>query len=445
MSSTYLKFFKELLGSADAEAGTNIAGVSRDAFKGVRVWPLCGGGCRHFHWIGRATLIGLGFDEGPYDDHALQPASSQAVALAPQKNAFYLYEKAQSKIQGVAGDTQQRLKDMLAGKTAWDDHFAAQLLKQNHAALALFEQGQRMPGFQMPQAKTPKDSVEPPPPGFYSKFQPLVDLKRLQIAVLMRQGKEQQALQEIFGLLQVARHFRQPDLIALAISIGFQEKALDDLVALVQTSKLRPAVLQNTISRLEAYRLTPAPIVEALKLEYQHVPKAVLDAGRQGVREGSGNPEASGIFYYFLPNQTERVSAQYYEQLIAGLEAPYWQPKDVHIQSVEWWNVWMPNLLGRVTLDVSLPRFGDLSRNTLHSRNARLSLIQIWIALKCYKAEHGQWPSTLSALTPRYLPTVPIDTLTGKPFQYDLEAGTIYSAAKQAHESQLAISFKSEH
>ncbi|MBX2852906.1 MAG: type II secretion system protein GspG [Phycisphaeraceae bacterium] len=45
------------------------------------------------------------------------------------------------------------------------------------------------------------------------------------------------------------------------------------------------------------------------------------------------------------------------------------------------------------------------------------------LALELYKADHGAYPDTLEALVPRYLPTMPIDRITGGPLNDTLKDG----------------------
>jgi hypothetical protein len=49
--------------------------------------------------------------------------------------------------------------------------------------------------------------------------------------------------------------------------------------------------------------------------------------------------------------------------------------------------------------------------------------VLIGIALELYKREHGDWPEALSALSPKYLPKVPVDRLTGQPLRYVVRDG----------------------
>ncbi len=44
--------------------------------------------------------------------------------------------------------------------------------------------------------------------------------------------------------------------------------------------------------------------------------------------------------------------------------------------------------------------------------------VMIGIALELYHREHGKWPESLAELSPRWLPKLPVDRITGKPLQY---------------------------
>lgn len=45
------------------------------------------------------------------------------------------------------------------------------------------------------------------------------------------------------------------------------------------------------------------------------------------------------------------------------------------------------------------------------------------LALQLYYSEHGQYPDTLDALVPRYLPQLPVDRITGGPLRYTFKDG----------------------
>ncbi len=67
----------------------------------------------------------------------------------------------------------------------------------------------------------------------------------------------------------------------------------------------------------------------------------------------------------------------------------------------------------------SLTRASVLGQLTTQERDATL----VVIALDLYRRDHGAWPESLQALTPRYLPSVPPDRQDGKPLRYRLVDG----------------------
>ncbi|MCS6860550.1 MAG: type II secretion system protein GspG [Abditibacteriales bacterium] len=52
---------------------------------------------------------------------------------------------------------------------------------------------------------------------------------------------------------------------------------------------------------------------------------------------------------------------------------------------------------------------------------ARVDLLRLALALRLYRHDHGAYPANLNALQPQYLPAVPLDPFTNKPFVYRRE------------------------
>lgn len=63
---------------------------------------------------------------------------------------------------------------------------------------------------------------------------------------------------------------------------------------------------------------------------------------------------------------------------------------------------------------------------------ARRDLTQVMLALAEYQRREGQFPATLTALSPKYLATVPDDLFAGKPFRYASDGGSyrLYSLGR---------------
>jgi hypothetical protein len=58
----------------------------------------------------------------------------------------------------------------------------------------------------------------------------------------------------------------------------------------------------------------------------------------------------------------------------------------------------------------------------------------IGLALELYHRERGKWPESLAELSPKYLPTLPADPITGKPLHYKIvgDRPIVYSVGVDA-------------
>ncbi|MEZ6192906.1 MAG: hypothetical protein R3C45_16660 [Phycisphaerales bacterium] len=64
-----------------------------------------------------------------------------------------------------------------------------------------------------------------------------------------------------------------------------------------------------------------------------------------------------------------------------------------------------------------MPALSSVSKTVEYDLGTREG-VMIGIALTLYRRQHGDWPATLDVLAPTYLPTVPVDRLTGKALCY---------------------------
>jgi hypothetical protein len=86
------------------------------------------------------------------------------------------------------------------------------------------------------------------------------------------------------------------------------------------------------------------------------------------------------------------------------------------------------NPVGDMIVMMLLPAL-DRSVDECHGQVAGARLTQVFLALRCYQLENGRLPGTLDELAPNYIPQVPVDPFTERPFGYEPEAGSprIYS------------------
>ncbi|HEX5471420.1 MAG TPA: hypothetical protein VFW73_06015, partial [Lacipirellulaceae bacterium] len=107
------------------------------------------------------------------------------------------------------------------------------------------------------------------------------------------------------------------------------------------------------------------------------------------------------------------------DQALSRLATPYWkrsndQSLNKEVQS------YADGTIGRYRyLLVSLltPSYDSLLRGATVC-DADRDGVFIGLGLELYHREHHQWPKTLDELSPRWLSTVPVDPITGKPLHY---------------------------
>ncbi len=112
----------------------------------------------------------------------------------------------------------------------------------------------------------------------------------------------------------------------------------------------------------------------------------------------------------------------------AKVRKPLWdqtQPELID-PPLESWPLWKQTRY--VMIYRLLPAMGAAARSIENHRGFRDG-VQIGIALELYRRAHGDWPGSLTELTPGYLPQLPVDRLTGKPLTYRMIDGrpVVYS------------------
>ncbi len=136
----------------------------------------------------------------------------------------------------------------------------------------------------------------------------------------------------------------------------------------------------------------------------------------------------AGIAFFTLPAANlaiagrKEMTAEYdriTDRALARLGAPYWSWKD------------QPSLDQEVKAitDGPISRFHyffvmlltpsyDTFLSHVVASDGNRDGVFIGLALELYHREHSKWPASLDELSPKYLPTLPADPITGKPLHY---------------------------
>jgi hypothetical protein len=112
---------------------------------------------------------------------------------------------------------------------------------------------------------------------------------------------------------------------------------------------------------------------------------------------------------------------RFLDSRLALIETPFWKGReliqpDEHALSddagpIEHYRYLFLRLLAPAT---------EKLRNTIVTSDGRRDGVLIGIALELYHREHGEWAKSLDELSPRWLPSVPVDRITGEPLHYKI-------------------------
>ncbi len=351
----------------------------------------------------------FGNDDSPYDDRDL--LISQSPIIRDADNASVFYRRAQ--LVGFDEATQEKVKQMLAGQRPWDTQFVEDLWRQNQSAMALFEEGLKRTQFDYPQERIPH----------IQQYSDLAQLRLAHLRSLIQHQHEEQALSEAFQLLRFSKQLNRGHLMGLGVAGVTKLLTMAELSTLFQQTRLSSEQIKPYIAKLQAFEDDGIEFSNVMKTDYvekwQNVEKVL-----QGTKLGP--------FYYFgfHRHATKKLLAEHYRALIRNAQAPYWQHQSALLAKVDS-SPLKPNFFGRYLLNtIANPGGADISVTCIHYPNAKLRVLETYIALKAYQQAHSRLPESLQALVPEILPSVPIDPFDGKPLKYDLKNRTLYSVSK---------------
>lgn len=266
-------------------------------------------------------------------------------------------------------------------------------------------------------------------------------------------GDGQTALDDVIAILGISRHCEEiPFMISLVLASSVQSKAeaaIQDVLvehpALWTDSQLRDLAHKFAASRIDwrrGFEGERSSFYDCMQRIYTdngrgdgrlalHVSKdtnlfQLLDAV-------GGNNEAAvfgkeGVAILSIPAANMVVASRgvmtdLYEkvtnQAISRLGMPYWQwagepTLDDTVQSLR--NEWLGHF--RYLFVLLLTPSHDVYLNRVVTTDGNRDGVLIGLALEMYHRENAKWPKSLDELSPRWLPAVPLDPITGKPLHY---------------------------
>lgn len=377
-------------------------------------------------------------DEAPPD---LSDFEAPARAIPPDDNAYLILRDAALALPPLPkttaeGDALPSPRDILSG-------FAIAPAEQIDALLAPYEplwprleDAANAPGSQAPALHRFTDTI--PEAG---NLRLVIELALLRALREAESGNISAAISRAEQALHLSRQIEASHNTLLQLLLG-QASAAQSLACLrrLGDQATAPNDLISLSARLDRRRGEKESVAAAFRTEARVT--ARLLGSRRLLAEAAANitdkddPPARASGYglvLYRPHETQRVYANFMRESLGLLDEPWPvarlnSPKNKLTGYIE---VPFPrrisNLQGRIMLDFVTTSPTAFIRNRLKSETW-LDLTRLQLAARAHYIEHGRLPARLSELAPRYLPALPLDPSTGKPFHYHAEEAQIWSA-----------------
>jgi len=352
------------------------------------------------------------------------------VEIPKEENAYYPLKEAIGKIY-IPPEKIKAIDDIVY-KDIWDKKFVEELLEKNKDVFKIFKKASEYNYFQFPDLDPISYiSLSSESKNFAVRLSDLSKLVIIKSKYLIKEGKEKEALDLIFGLIKIG-HIIEEGLLhdSIIYSFGAQTKkyGLKALMNVVPYLHLSKEESKNYINRLENFKGNKEGLIRALKGDYMNFlkEKEVIEENLRNEFKKNNfiarfiNFPDYIIFAYFSykPNETKKLIAELYRDVIDKSN------KDCYEIKIE--KLFPENLIGKMIYDRKIANVYKLIEikclETLYIEAAKTLL-----ALKAYKIENENLPESLEELVPEYFSSLPKDPFDGKELKYSPEEKIIYS------------------
>lgn len=393
------------------------------------------------------SILGLfASDIPPIDDSDLQ---LKEVSLAPESNAFYDIIN-MDKVFAYDSYDSELIDSYLEGNN-WDDQSVEEILSNNEQALEYFTLASNKPSFQDPNFDSPeKISFFTVISGVRSLVK-IAHLSSLKAIYLSRHSDYATAVNEALKSLRVAQKIEDSQALSInyLLACSLKNIGLNTLRRIVSSADLSSEDLIKYTQQLENFSENRQWIITAFKIEYRNVVGAI-DLAMAGDPEYLGYvPKESKWLakrfnnsFYFQPNKTKKLFADYARVAIANVEKPCGlieeTRKDLFYAGNEMPSeirlIFTENLVGKLLSDIMAVSSSALYKKSCQTDLA-LSATRVLFAIKAYKLDKKDYPEALIELVPEYFSTIPKDPFSGGNIKYSKERKIIYSVGQDLVDS----------
>lgn len=360
----------------------------------------------------------------------------EPLRLPEDQNAYAVITKAAQLISSreLTDEEENTLAAMLKGD-AWDESIAQACVSDLAPAWPLIERITEIPEGQTPWISALSDVI--PEIGPIQRLSNLIKIRALAQA---RSGHPDEGLRSALIAVTLAHRIEESRgvLIHFLSGSAIKRSALNTIQWIVVYQKPSNEALLSTLRALSASRASTRSLSLAFYSELRIFEDGIgiMQRDRSGAQlDGSPRPWLHLLPRSLLlkPNKTRTTYVRLMRASANAVDAPLprqaalLNPARSELDRVVKSARWTPNnFVGRIYLGIITPTTSALLTSGLRAQSG-ISACEALLALRLYKNTQGEFPASLEALVPEYLPSVPRDYMDGSPIRYSQELGVIWS------------------
>ncbi len=387
-------------------------------------------------------------DIAPIDDSDLQ---LQKMLIPNEDNAYFYLNKLDDVIYIPEGKWQS-IVSMSAGEM-WDKQIATEVIYKNAQAFRYFTKAAEKLKYQNPESADPAninfDMTMPPMQSWIR----MATLSRLKALYLSKQGKDIEALNESLNSVKIGSKIKESQVMMTEyiMATSLKTTGLITIQQIIPSLDLTNTELKKYIQKLDNLFISNNGLIMVAKTNYAlsyWVINILATGDKEKIRElmGEEEPEMTRRInnrFYFKPNKTKLLLAESTRKQIEEIGQLCGEIEDIRSLGLAPANpvtfYITENAIGRILHDSAMTGLTPLIMSSKCQGNLLVSATQTMIAIKMYKNDTNNYPSSLEELVPNYLSSIPIDPFDGNPLRYSAENRIIYSVGIDMKDSGGSI------
>lgn len=356
------------------------------------------------------------------------------------RNAFWTYVDAINSMRQLPDDLQAAFDQAQAGN--WPEGEAGQRLaawlKENNSAIDLTRQATAKPDYYMPWMTAGEEEV-----AITTLLLPNLAPQRLlarMLAVegtyLQAQGQADAALENYLTMQRMGNHLGNGQtMIESLVGIAVGNLAEQGFMRVSESGSASPQAMQSAVAELERLSTSSLNWERMIESERRFGEGYVDDliessprswiVGVDGMSPSGRQSEPTGwselarrLKRLYLPDRAVKDQLRHHYDVMAKAGKPR---EDGTVVMLDEEDLFRRIPVWNAPARMALPSFSRVFELVLMARG-NLERAKLSLAINRYRAEHGQVPSSLSALAPQYVASIPPDPMTGYDFEYQPDA-----------------------